>query len=72
VTIIRYHLDWEGKPVRDKDGWLVDYDSIEDALQLVGELAEMDCRYGDDCPHFGSRHGPCIPCLARRALMGDD
>ena len=40
------------------------------AVDLVRELAEQECKYGDGCPKFsGSRHGTCIPCKARAALL---
>ena len=32
---------------------------------FIDGLAEGDCHYGDDCPHFGSRHGRCEVCRAR-------
>lgn len=31
-------------------------------------FAERDCTYGDNCPKFGTKHGPCVGCLARTAL----
>lgn len=32
------------------------------------DIAEYDCGYGDNCPVFGSRHGACFGCRARRVL----
>ncbi len=32
------------------------------------DIAEHDCAYDDGCPDFGSRHGRCVGCVARRAL----
>lgn len=32
------------------------------------DLTEYDCEYGDGCPVFGSRHGACFGCRARRVL----
>lgn len=43
-----------------------DAEAFEDALQ---DIAEQECAYGDDCPPFGSRHGVCVGCKARRALQ---
>lgn len=40
--------------------------AFEDALQ---DIAEHECEYGDDCPPFGSRHGECVGCKARKALQ---
>ena len=38
---------------------------------FIGDLADYDCEYGDNCPtNTGSRHGTCIPCKARKALQG--
>jgi Holliday junction resolvase RusA-like endonuclease len=37
-------------------------------MDFVRELAAEPCEYGDKCPAFGSRHGTCINCKARRAL----
>lgn len=41
---------------------------VVDLRSFVGDLAEHDCAYGDDCPTFGSRHGRCVGCRARSAL----
>jgi hypothetical protein len=37
-------------------------------LQVLEDLAEGDCYYGDGCPTFGSRHGTCTVCKARKAI----
>ena len=37
-------------------------------LEALEDLAEGDCYYGDDCPTFGSRHGTCTSCKARKAI----
>lgn len=39
-----------------------------DAVGALRDIAEHDCPYGDDCPRFGSNHGVCVGCRARRAL----
>lgn len=41
---------------------------VKDLKQFVTELAEDDCSYGDNCPTFGSRHGQCLSCKARKTL----
>lgn len=41
---------------------------LELALSCLEDIAEGDCHYGDNCPTFGSRHGQCISCKARKAL----
>lgn len=38
---------------------------------VVEGFAEHDCAYGDGCPPFGTRHGCCVGCQARRALTPD-
>jgi hypothetical protein len=44
-------------------------DQLKKLKEFVGELAEADCSYGDNCPDFaGTRHGKCLPCKAREAL----
>ncbi len=35
---------------------------------FIKELADEDCVYGDNCPPFGSRHGVCLSCGARKTL----
>jgi hypothetical protein len=37
-------------------------------LGFAQQFADEPCTYKDDCPTFGSRHGTCLPCQARRAL----
>jgi hypothetical protein len=37
-------------------------------LEALEDLAEGDCHYGDGCPTFGSRHGTCTSCKARKAI----
>lgn len=43
---------------------------LEAAKRSLGEFAERDCTYGDNCPHpWGTlRHGVCDGCRARAAL----
>jgi len=41
---------------------------VERLRGYLRDLAEGDCAYGDGCPDFGSRHGTCYPCQARKAL----
>jgi hypothetical protein len=40
-------------------------------MRFVRELADEPCSYGDNCPDFGTRHGRCLHCKARRALEAD-
>lgn len=40
-------------------------DAVRDFVQA---FADEPCAYGDDCPPFGTRHGTCHNCAARRAL----
>ena len=41
----------------------------EAAADLLKELADEPCSYGDGCPPFaGTRHGDCLHCKAKRAL----
>ena len=47
-------------------------DEVERLRSALTDFADQDCAYGDDCPTFGTRHGRCIGCKARRALKGPD
>jgi hypothetical protein len=58
----------EGKPDRIADL----LEEAANALDFVQELADEPCEYGDDCPSFGTRHGKCIRCGAKRALNNYD
>jgi hypothetical protein len=42
------------------------------AVGVLRDIAEHDCRYGDGCPRFGSNHGVCVGCRARRGLAALD
>jgi hypothetical protein len=48
----------------DRDYWREKAERLED---FVREISEEDCHYGDGCPVFGSNHGRCLGCKARRA-----
>jgi hypothetical protein len=37
--------------------------------QVLKGFAEGDCSYGDGCPDTATRHGQCISCKAREALI---
>jgi len=39
---------------------------------VMGDVGEADCPYRDNCPVFGSNHGTCNGCRARRALTAYD
>jgi hypothetical protein len=39
---------------------------------VMGDVGEADCPYRDNCPVFGSNHGTCDGCRARRALAAYD
>jgi hypothetical protein len=54
----------EGKPDRIADL----LEEAATALDFVQELANDSCKYGDDCPEFGSNHGRCMRCRARVVL----
>jgi len=54
----------EGKPDRIADL----LEEAATALDFVQELADEDCAYADDCPDFGTKHGRCIRCKAKKAL----
>ena len=54
----------EGKPDRIADL----LEEAATALEFTQELANESCTYSDGCPVFGSRHGTCLHCKARRAL----
>jgi hypothetical protein len=54
----------EGKPDRIADL----LEEAASALDFVQELADEACEYNDGCPVFGSNHGRCLPCKARRIL----
>jgi len=41
----------------------------ESAMDMLRDFAEYECEYGDHCPAFGSRHGQCVGCQARKALQ---
>lgn len=43
-------------------------EAMRAVVSTMEDFAEHDCTYGDGCPVFGSRHGVCIGCKARRAL----
>lgn len=43
---------------------------VERLRDVLKDLAEGDCAYGDNCPTFGSRHGQCYVCKARAPLEG--
>lgn len=45
---------------------------VERLEQYIRDFAEHDCTYGDNCPEFGTRHGACVGCLARRALASSE
>lgn len=45
---------------------LDDADEADAMRAVLAEIAESGCEYGDDCPTFGTRHGQCVPCKARR------
>ena len=37
--------------------------------EFVGDQADEDCHYGDNCPsNAGTRHGTCRSCRARQTL----
>lgn len=57
----------EGKPDRIADL----LEEAATALEFIQELASEECSYGDNCPTFGSRHGQCVRCKAKRALNND-
>lgn len=44
---------------------VAEHNQYRNALE---DFAEYDCHYGDNCPTFGSRHGQCVGCKARKAL----
>lgn len=58
----------EGKPDRIADL----LDEAATALDFVQELADEECSYRDGCPVFGSRHGVCLHCRARRVLNREE
>ena len=39
------------------------------ALKFAKAMAEGDCSYGDNCPVYGRRHGRCISCQAKLAIL---
>lgn len=41
---------------------------IRHLRSVLEDFAEYDCAYGDNCPSFGTRHGRCVGCKARKAL----
>lgn len=42
---------------------------LERLRGVLGDIAEYDCAYGDNCPsNAGTRHGTCVGCKARHAL----
>ncbi len=44
----------------------------EPLKDFVQEIADEGCAYGDNCPpNAGTRHGDCMPCKARRALLSE-
>jgi hypothetical protein len=45
---------------------------IEDLKSVLQDFAEGDCEYGDGCPSFGTRHGRCISCKAKKALAAGE
>lgn len=51
---------------RDVLSLLDDADEADALRAVLAEIAEIGCEYGDDCPTFGTRHGQCVPCKARR------
>lgn len=38
--------------------------------EVLDEFADEGCAYKDNCPPFGTGHGVCRACKARRALKG--
>jgi hypothetical protein len=44
-------------------------EQIAQLKDFVQELADEPCMYGDNCPTFGTRHGTCLHCKARGALV---
>ena len=42
---------------------------LADLREFVGDEADEDCHYGDNCPsNAGTRHGTCRSCKARQVL----
>jgi hypothetical protein len=44
----------------------------EACVSTLRDVGEADCPYRDNCPVFGSNHGACDGCRARRALAAFD
>jgi hypothetical protein len=44
----------------------------ESTIGALRDISEQDCPYSDNCPVFGSNHGTCEGCEARRALAAWD
>ena len=44
----------------------------ESTIGALRDISEQDCPYSDNCPVFGSNHGTCEGCKARRALSAWD
>jgi hypothetical protein len=44
----------------------------ESTIGALRDISEQDCPYSDNCPVFGSNHGTCEGCKARRALAAWD
>ena len=60
-------LDYPGNVVylRTADDLKAERKALRSSLS---DIAEGDCHYEDGCPVFGSRHGTCTRCVARRGL----
>jgi hypothetical protein len=41
-------------------------------VEALRDIGEQDCPYRDNCPVFGTNHGVCDGCRARRALAAWD
>jgi hypothetical protein len=71
------HHQWNGRHCKHASGpdqWCINcaghmLQSERDNLRaFVEELAEEGCTYKDNCPPFGTNHGACLSCQARRTL----
>ena len=46
--------------------------AADSTIGTLRDLGEEDCPYRDNCPVFGSNHGTCTGCKARRAYAAYD
>ena len=42
--------------------------ALDKRNNVLMDIAEHDCSYGDNCPTFGANHYQCIPCKAKEGL----